>query len=116
MVIAHILYAPPELDGLLAAALVGCVACIRPELATLSDDPAIGRDAEFVWFDNTDLLTGLVLCRGDEMAARLVPFLPIGRATRIPRDCLECSEETESPDIIPGSQPKRPPRARPSHH
>lgn|GEM_PF-6107817 len=77
------------IDHELATTLIGLNVTIRLELFEWTSDPTNGADAEYYFVANDEVLTNR---DGIEEASRWNPFLPLGRATRIPKACCTVSD------------------------
>ncbi len=79
---------PIGIEHNLAATLVDLDIEVRPALLELTNDPTIGADARFIFILNDHILEAIAAGGiGSERAEGFSLLLPLGRATRIPRDC-----------------------------
>lgn len=89
---------PTGIGGALSTVLVGLTIRVQPALQQLTDDPALGTDSQFIFVDNVDIRQAIAEGTiGSDRAKGFYPLLPLGRATRIPRDC--CNEIDVTPVI-----------------
>jgi len=89
----RIIAPPPRIGASLAQVLTNLSVSLRDALLPSAVPPPGIREEDFLLVLNDDLRKALTEHYGISEASRLFPFLPLGRATAIAKDCCQLVED-----------------------